>query len=202
MPNLTFNYGHYDFWERYIPSNYYGPQKVTFDGPNRLIFINAGETSIDVQEDIYSNWKEWTRTRNNATWPIAISTLGGDPITETTFVGDTYFLENGWRIQPWIPGANGSNGYILDIVGNIYTREPGQNPVNPVPSVSVTLTRSNITETAIVGGQDTLSKILEIWQILGLAGGQTITDTSIKVGGITLTISQSGDGETTTVGRS
>lgn len=199
---LAFNYGHYDFWERYIPLNYYGPQKVTFDGPNRLIFINAGETSIDVQEDIYSNWKEWTRTRNNATWPIAISTLGGDPITETTFVGDTYFLENGWRIQPWIPGANGSNGYILDIIGNIYTREPGQNPVNPVPSVSVTLTRSNITETAIVGGQDTLTKLAEIWQILGLAGGQTITDTSIKVGDITLTISQSGDGETTTVGRS
>lgn len=199
---LAFNYGHYDFWERNIPLNYYGNQKVTFDAPNRLILVNAGETTINVKEDIYSNWKEWTRTRNNSTWPIAISTLGGDPITDTTFVGDTYFLENGWRIQPWDPGANSSNGYILDVVGNIYTREPGQNPVNPVPSVSVTLTRSNITETAIVGGQDTLTKLAEIWQILGLAGGQTITDTSIKVGNITLTISQSGDGETTTVGRS
>jgi hypothetical protein len=117
-------------------------------------------------------------------------------------VGDTYFLENGWRIQPWIPGANGSNGYILDIVGNIYTREPGQNPVNPVSDVSVTLTRSNITETAIVGGNTTLTRLNEIWQILGLGGTQTITDTSIRVGDITLTITQSADESTTTVDRS
>jgi hypothetical protein len=202
MPNLTFNYGHYDFWEKNPPLGYYGNQKVTFDGPSKLILINAGETTIDVKEDIYSNWKEWVSTRSNSTWPKAISVLGGDPITSSTFIGDTYFLENGWRIQPWDAGANGSNGYLLDIVGNVYTREPGENPVNPTTNVSVILTRSNITETAIVGGETTTGRLYDIWRILGLDSGapQTIQDTSITVGDITLTIAQT-NAETTTVTR-
>jgi len=191
MPSIHFNYGHYDFWDRNQALGYYGPQKVTFDAPNRLILVNPQEISINVKRDIYSNWKEWARTRDNSSWPIAISVIGGDPITSETFIGDTYFLENGWRLQPWVPGPNGSSGYILDIVGNLYTREPGQNPVNPIPSVSVTLTRSNITETAIVGGTTTTTRLEEIWKILGLSGDQVITDTSITAGGITLTITQS-----------
>ena len=184
MPSLAFNYGSYDLWGLY--------HKVTFDASNKLILVNPGVTTLDVQSDVYSAWKQWVLVRSdNAKFVPAISTLGGDPITSTTFVGDTYFLENGWRIQPWIPGAEGSNGYILDIVGNIYTREPGQNPVNPVSDVSVTLTRSNITETAIVGGTTTTTRLEEIWKILGLSGDQVITDTSITAGGITLTITQS-----------
>ena len=108
-------------------------------------------------------------------------------------------MENGWRIQPW-PSYN---GYILDIIGNIYTREPGQNPVNPEPNISVTLTRSNITETSIVGGNTTLTRIEEIWKILGLdsVNPQNIRDTSITVGNITLSISQDPSRELTTVAR-
>lgn len=195
MPSIHFNYGEWTYWD---PA-YVGPQKVTFDGPNKLILVNENETTIDVQKDIYSNWKEWARQRDNLKFLEAISTLGGDPITGDTFVGDTYFLENGWRIQPWTSGA----GYILDVVGNVYTREPGGNPVNPTPNVSVTLTRSNITETAIVGGAETESRLLEIWRILGLdaLNPQVIRDTSITVGDITLTITNSEVTETTTVER-
>lgn len=191
MPSLIFNYGEWTYWEEYNPPVYSGNQSVTFDGPNRLILVNEGITTLDVQEDVYSNWKEWLTHRDNAKYLPAFATLGGDNITESTFIGDTYFLENGWRVQPWVPGPNGSSGYILDVVGNLYTREPGQNPVNPIPSVSVTLTRSNITETAIVGGTTTTTRLEEIWNILGLGGDQVITDTSISAGGITLTITQS-----------
>lgn len=195
MPNIVFNYGEWTYWD----PNEVGPQKVTFDGPNKLILINEGETTIDIQKDVYSAWKDWSRQINNLQFLEAISTLGGDPITSETFVGDTYFLENGWRIQPW----NSYNGYILDVIGNIYTREPGQNPVNPTPNVSVTLTRSNITETAIVGGAATENRLLEIWRILGLdaANPQLIKDTSITVGDITLSITNSDVTETTTVER-
>jgi len=164
MPNIVFNYGEWTYWEDYAPPTYVGNQKVTFDGPNRLILVNEGETTLDIQEDVYSNWKEWMLQRDNAKFSEAFLPLGGDPITDTTFVGDTYFLENGWRIQPWPSGQ----GYILDVIGNIYTREPGQNPVNPTNNVSVLLTRSNITETAIAGGADTENRLLEIWRILGL----------------------------------
>lgn len=184
MPNIVFNYGEWTYWDPTLV----GPQKVTFDGVNKLILVNEGETTIDFQEDVYSNWKQWKQQRQNLQYSEAISTLGGDPITENTFIGDTYFLENGWRLQPWAS----YNGYILDIVGNVYTREPGGNPVNPTQNVSVNLTRSNITETAIVGGQATLDRLGEIWQILGLDpdNTQTITDTSITVGNITLNITQ------------
>ena len=198
MPNIVFNYGEWWRWETADAGGFPG-QKVTFDGVNRLILVNEGETTIDVQKDIYGGWKEWSLQRDNIKYQKAITTLGGDPITDSTFVGDTYFLENGWRIQPYLSGA----GYILDVVGNIYTREPGQNPVNPTANVSVLLTRSNITETAIVGGATTENRLLEIWQILGLdaANEQTIRDTSITVGDITLSITQNPQQDTTTVAR-
>jgi hypothetical protein len=199
MPSLVFNYGEWWRWETADAGGYPG-QKVTFDGPNKLILVNEGEISIDVQTDVYSGWKEWSLQRENTKYLRAISTLGGDPITAETFVGDTYFLENGWRIQPW----NSYNGYILDVIGNIYTREPGQNPVNPTSNVSVLLTRSNITETSIVGGTTTTNRLEEIWKILGLdsTNPQIISDTSITVGGITLSITQNTVQETTTVARS
>jgi len=196
MPNIVFNYGEWTYWDPTLV----GAQKVTFDGPNKLILVNEGVTTLDVQIDVYSNWKEWSLQIDNTKFLSAISTLGGDPITSETFVGDTYFLENGWRIQPW----TNYNGYILDVVGNIYTREPGENPVNPTPRVSVTLTRSNITETALVGGTTTTTRLEEIWKMLGLdsTNPQVIKDTSITVGDITLSISQNGVQESTTVTRS
>jgi len=195
---LAFNYGEWWRWETADAGGFPG-QKVTFDGPNKLILVNEGETTLDIQTDVYGGWKEWSLQRDNMKYLEAISTLGGDPITEETFVGDTYFLENGWRIQPW----NSYNGYILEVIGNIYTREPGQNPVNPTPNASVLLTRSNITETALVGGAATENRLLEIWRILGLdqLNPQVIQDTSITVGNITLTISNNEETETTTVSR-
>jgi hypothetical protein len=198
MPSLVFNYGEWWRWETADAGGFPG-QKVTFDGVNKLILVNEGETTIDIQTDVYGGWKEWSLQRDNIKYEKAFTSLGGDPITDSTFVGDTYFLENGWRIQPW----SSFNGYILDVVGNIYTREAGQNPVNPTPNVSVLLTRANITETAIVGGATTENRLLEIWQILGLdaANQQTIQDTSITVGGITLSITQNSQQDTTTVAR-
>jgi len=195
---LAFNYGEWWRWETADAGGFPG-QKVTFDGINKLILVNEGETTLDIQTDVYGGWKEWLLQRDNIKYEKAITTLGGDPITESTFIGDTYFLENGWRIQPW----SSFNGYILDVVGNIYTREAGGNPVNPTPNVSVLLTRANITETAIVGGATTENRLLEIWQILGLdaTNAQTIRDTSITVGDITLSITQNLQQDTTTVSR-
>jgi len=143
MPNLAFNYGEWTYWESYNPPNYLGNQKVTFDGPNKLILVNEGILILDVQNDIYSNWKEWSLQRDNSKFDKALSTVGGDPITNQVSVGDSYFLENGWRIQPYPT----YNGYLLEVIGNIYTREANGNPVNATDRVSVLLTRSNISET-------------------------------------------------------
>ena len=197
MPSLHTFYGHWDFWERDPSKSHYGAQKVTFDASTRLIYVNEGETELDVQTDLYSAWKEWFASRTNSANPPAISAIGGEEIDESRSVGRTYFLENGWRIQPWF------GDYNLIVDGNLYTREPGGKPVNQVDGVSVSLTRSNITEVAIAGGVATENRLYEIWRILGLdaAAAQVITDSSITVGNITLSISQT-DEDTTTVERS
>jgi hypothetical protein len=160
MPNITVNYGHWTYWGDYNPPEFVGDQKVTFDGPNRLILINEGQTDIDVTIDIYSAWKNWSLQIDNMKYAQALTPLGGDPITSTNSVGRTYFLENGWRIQPW----SSYNGYILTITGNLYTREEGENPNNPESGVSVNFTRSSLVElvTPEGGGGSSLTAA-DVW---------------------------------------
>lgn len=118
-------------------------QKVAFDGANRIIYVNEGVTEIDVQEDIYSAWKDWlVSDSDNTRFLQALTALGGDPITDTSSVGITYFLENGWRIQP----RPSTDPYVLTVNGNIFTREPNQNPFLFAEGVSVSLTRSNLVD--------------------------------------------------------
>lgn len=150
MPTVTFHYGTHWDWEPYNPAYEVAPgqwavngQKVHFDGPNRLIKVNNDVTQLDVQTDIYSAWKEWTIQLDNSKYEEAISAIGGDPITDTAAVGITYFLENGWRIKMW----EGNHELVVD--GNIYTREPGDNPfVDPDGNyaVSVVTNKSNLVD--------------------------------------------------------
>lgn len=144
MSGVTLFYNNWQFWSDYNPANgLYGNQKVTFDGINRLILINYGETEINVQEDIYSGWKEWSKYEDNLKYAQALSAVGGDPITQSTKVGITYFLENGWRIKPF------SGSHILSMVGNIYTREPGEDPYVVADGnfkVTVNTVRSNLVD--------------------------------------------------------
>jgi hypothetical protein len=81
---------YWDYWKVY--------HKVTFDGENRRIYINQGETQISVKNDIYSSYKEWILIDNNARFLPAIRSIGGDPIGSGEYAGDLYFLMNGWRI--------------------------------------------------------------------------------------------------------
>jgi len=137
-------------------SNYYGfwpywelRHKVTFDGPNRLILVNYGETDLDVKIDIYSDWKEWKQLEDYAKYPQALSVIGGEPLGGGQFVGATYFLENGWRIRPW------EGTHALTIDGNIYTREAGQSPSIPTLgawSVNTTFVRSALVFQVDTGG--------------------------------------------------
>lgn len=171
MSTVTFNYGNWEFWSDYDPpSTYYGAQKVTFDGLNKLIYINEGETEIDVKRDLYSNWKEWVLSNQGfpypSSWPPAFTAVGGDAITPTVSLGSTYFLENGWRIKPWESEA----GYVLTISGNIYTRETGENPVVSTSGVSVSLTRSNlidiVTPAISISSADALTIATAVWEQL------------------------------------
>jgi len=180
MPNLHFRYGTQWDWEPYNPAYNLGgeggiqqyamgEQKVHFDGPNKYIVINAGYTEIDVQNDIYSAWKEWIQNLDNSKYLQAITAIGGDPITDVTAVGITYFLENGWRIK--LPEADGD--YV--ITGNLYTREPGQSPyISPDADFDTTVefVRSNIVDLITISGDTSLSNAdisaisFAVWEVM------------------------------------
>jgi hypothetical protein len=96
--------------------------KVTFDWANLLIIVDNGVTELDVQVDLYSDWKEDVKLTDNIKHPPAFRTTGGDPISPTENIGATFFLINGWKIRP----QEADHTLILD--GNLFT-EPSVNSV-------------------------------------------------------------------------
>jgi hypothetical protein len=90
---------------------------VTFDGPNLRINLSAIE-DLDAQIDLYEAWKQWVLVGDNAKFPPAFDTIGGDAIGATTEVSPYFFLRNdlGWKIKA--PEATGT----INIEGNLFGR--------------------------------------------------------------------------------
>jgi len=160
MSTLAFNYGYWEFWADYDPSNdFYGNQKVTFDGANKRIIINEGESEISVKRDIYSGWKEWMQVRDNAKFLPAIRTTGGDPAGDGQFTADVYFLINDWQIVV---------NDLVEVNGILYHDNPSLKPFIINPGGGVIATVSNLAQTvetstgALTPEQDAqLDKILK-----------------------------------------
>lgn len=123
---------HYGFWDEWL-----NPQKVTFDGPNKLMLVNQGVTEIDVEVDLYSDWKEWAKLYDHGKFLPAMRTVGGDPTTGGRALGATFFLTNGWRIRTW------DGDHRLTVTGNLYTEE-GEPPFIPVTGPYTTIIESNV----------------------------------------------------------
>lgn len=199
---LTFGYGNWTFWEAYDPeSGVFGAQKVTFDGPNKLILINTGIIDIDFRIDVYSNWKEWILVNEfvNAQFEQALSVVGGDPLPGQRILGSTFFLENGWKIRSW------EGDHILTITGNVFTRD-GADPV--IPSIGEHKVTVNFnTSTLVEGGRsvgaelgiNTVLQIDEVWKIHGLdiTNPLNVTASTRSAGIIQQTITDNGGGDVT-----
>jgi hypothetical protein len=157
---LTFWPNWWEDWQLY--------HKVTFDGINKLIICNPGETEILVKEDIYSAWKEWVLLRDNAKFLEAIRVVGGDPITNIISLGATFFLRNGWKIRP------AEADYNLNVVGNLYTDDGSLPFVDTIAqhNVKITIARSNLIDTVQLGG----TSATDIWShnLEGLYSAQEI----------------------------
>ena len=189
----TINFGNWQFWQDsdgsgggFGAGGNFGTQKVAWDGRNRIIYVNEGVTELDVKIDIYSAWKEWILGSPEypfaSTWKEAISAIGGEPLNDTLNVGSTFFLENGWRIQPFAS----KNPYILTVTGNIYTREAGGNPFLFAEGVSVNLTRSNLVDqvvaTSSISSGDLANIAAEVWgtSTLGYTTGSNVYGGLVK----------------------
>lgn len=92
----------------------------TFSGTNLLITLDSGVTSVDVERDLYSEWKEWmTLSDNSKFYPAFASSSGGDPLTPGLNSGNYFFLRNdlGWRIKPAEEDLN------VTLVGNLFGQD-------------------------------------------------------------------------------
>ena len=73
----------------------------TFDGVNLRITLESGVPTLDAL-DLYSRWKDWVKTDDNAKYPIAFFSEGGAPVTGATDQAAYIRLknDNGWRLRP------------------------------------------------------------------------------------------------------
>lgn len=209
----TINFGNWQFWQDsdgsgggFGSGGYYGTQKVSWDGFNKIIYVNEGVTTLDVKADLYSAWKEWllgnVENPSGSGWPRAISAIGGEPLNDTLNVGSTFFLENGWRIQPFASKLP----YVLTVNGNLFTREAGGNPFLFAEGVSVNLTRSNIVDqlvaTSTITQSDLQNIAAQVWgtSTLGYTAGSPIFGGSVNGIDSDLTVTKERVDKTLTLG--
>lgn len=91
-----------------------------FNGTELTIqFPSVG--TFNAREDLYSAWKTWVRDGDNAKYPAAFDTTGGDNIGPGQSIASYFFCRNdlGWRIK--MPDANGE----IVLLGNLFPRETG-----------------------------------------------------------------------------
>jgi len=136
MSMLPMFYNQWGYWGLF--------NKVTFDGPNKLIYIVDEITEIDVKRDIYSAWKEWVLVDGhiNSKFQPAIRGTGGDPLGGGTFLDGYFFLINGWKLVP--PKDNLTTD--INITGNLYDEAGGNIFASPDPDVR--LIRSTVSSRA------------------------------------------------------
>ena len=151
MSTVTFNYGTWWQWD----PNQFPNQKVAFSAFEKIIYVNEGVRELDVKIDIYSAWKEWYLSSPEFPYASsseeAISAIGGEPLNDTLNVGSTFFLENGWRIQPFPE----KEAYLLTVNGNLYTREVGENPFLFASGANIIITRSNLVDQLVASASVT-----------------------------------------------
>lgn len=119
----------------------------TFDGPNKLIILIPGVREVVVQ-DLWSRWEDWLVLSDNIKFLPAMRSVGGDTLTASKDLGISYFLLNGWKIQP------NSVDHTLVVVGNLYTDPAGTSKIEYPPgySISVEFEVSNLIDSVATGG--------------------------------------------------
>jgi hypothetical protein len=121
--------------------------KVTFDGPNKLIIIDAGVASIDVRTDVYSEWKRWISIGLNSSYVQALRTFGGDDTSIGQVAPQYFFLMNNWKVQ-----IDGDVTAYVTVALNLYT-EDGTSPFVLINGAQVSnkISDAPVVNTAIGG---------------------------------------------------
>jgi hypothetical protein len=175
-----------------------------FDGPNKIIQEppGTGNTTYNVERDIYSAWKRWTALSTNSSFEQAFAVEGGTPIGATgLFTGTTFILINGWKIRP----ADFDHQLFLN--GNLYSSDG----VATVPAESASATvviNSSVAAQGVASGSGLdntqATKLDELWKLAGLdASNPLVVDPNSRVVGVDInqTINKDSGTDTVTVTR-
>lgn len=125
-----------------------------FDGPNRIITepLGTGDTSFDVERDLYSAWKRWVASGVGSNFLEAFVVEGGTPIGTTgIFTGTTYVLVNGWKIQA------AAYSHQVTLNGNLYSSD-GIVSVPPSSSSATIFINSSVAAQGISTGSGVTSQ--------------------------------------------
>jgi hypothetical protein len=123
---------------------------ATFDGANLHITLpNTG--SFDVGKNLYSAWKEWIVLSDNAKYPPAFDTTGGDNVGGGQEIAPYFFCRNdlGWRVK--MPSADGE----IVVSGNLFPRNPAVSLFEQTSGYDAFL-RLEVSTRAVVIGLDEL----------------------------------------------
>ena len=72
---------------------------VTFDWANKIIKINDDVTSLDVMQDLYTEWKKWVSTDDNAKYEPAFKVIWWDPTIGDNVITPYFYLINWWKVK-------------------------------------------------------------------------------------------------------
>jgi hypothetical protein len=121
----------------------------TFDGTNKLIILDPGTLTLNVQ-DMYSRWKDWAKLTDNIKYsPTFANSIGGEPLGGGLTVGGYFFMQNGWLIRPQ------EADHTLTVNGNLFPIPDSAALFTPTVGnyqVNIVMRTSSLTQTIATGG--------------------------------------------------
>lgn len=171
---------------------------VTFDGPTKTMTVGSLGSEINVEKDLYSDWKHWVSESDNSKYLQAFRTFGGDPTSTGQYAPKYFFLLNGWTVN-----IDGNTVASVNVALNLYV-DGGGNPFVLINNATVSNLRSDVavvevgvvTETNIndivegvtgATSADTQTLLLRTEEILGLSQSNYIIENQIYNGDDNLT---------------
>lgn len=144
-------------------------EKVDFNGVSKRVTVNAGVTSLDIREDVYSAWIRWLELDDNTRFLPAMRQSGFDPIPGG-FTGATYFMANGWKLE--------YDPTVVSVAGVLYSETydtaywtAQDRPVYPA-TVSSLVNSAVVTQNVVTGTALTPEQTAQaVWQ----AASRTLT---------------------------